>query len=144
MKTSIKLSALLLTMSLFVLSFQCHKPYKNNHTLQIEGAFQDSSGTPIPYFEFYISHREVFYATPIEQRSSEKTIKTDAHGKFKILTPQLLETRDRLPALVFVDTTWKYEIELLSGEFGQRYFVPFYTNGTTNSNINLGTLIIQQ
>jgi hypothetical protein len=144
MKTSIKLIALLLIMSLFVLSFQCHKPYKNNHTLQIEGEFQDSNGAPIPYFEFYISHREVFYTTPIEQRGSEKTIKTDAYGKFKILTPQLLETRDRMPALVFVDTTWKYEIELLPGEFGQRYFVPIYTNGTTNSNINLGTLIIQQ
>jgi len=144
MKKKMTLTLMSASMAILMLSFQCEKPYKDNHTILIEGQFQDANGSPIPYFEFFISHRDFSEGLYLDQRSSEKSIKTDAFGKFKILTPMIQETRSRIPAMVFVDTTWLYEIELPNADIITRHFVPFYTNGNSNNTLDFGTLILQQ
>lgn len=142
MKTNVTRSSILVAISLLVISFQCDKPYKDNHVIQIEGQFVDIDLVPVPYFEFYVSHRGASIGPSEERRSSEKIVKTDASGKFKIITPQIQEAYSRMPALVFVDTTWTYDINVPPSLSESWPFVPFSTNGNTNSSIDLGTLII--
>ena len=127
-----------------MLSFQCEKPYKDNHVVQIQGQFVDSIGTPIPYFEFFITHRDMYATFNDEPNINKKIIRTDEQGSFQVLTAEFQQTRTRIPVLAFVDTTWKFNLEMLYDSVVFGSFTPLFMNNNSEGQLNLGTIEIKQ
>ena len=133
-----------LTLTLLLLSFQCHKPYKDNSTILIEGQFVDEQNQALNNFEFYLSRRDIGVLEFEERLSNEKVLKTDLNGNFSFLTPEFLSFRERSAVLVFIDTT--YRVEYIY--FGDTLLLPYLpvSMGTNSGNqeINFGTVNLQQ
>jgi hypothetical protein len=144
MKKKSLLTVFLSFLGILLVSFQCEKPYKDNHVIQIDGQFVDTTGAPLPYFEFILTHRDIYSEQSYVPKSSDKIITTNQDGKFQFLSPEIQQTRSRIPALAFVDTTWNYNVELLYDSVVFRPFVPFYMNNNTETQISLGTIIVKQ
>lgn len=133
-----------MTLSVLLLSFQCHKPYKDNSTILIKGNFIDLQNQPLNNLECYVSLREIGTTNFVDRLSHEKIITTNSEGHFQALIPDIRTTRYQHPVLAFTDTTYKIEYVHL-GDTLLLPYLPFNLGSSSaDQQIDFGTIHVFQ